>query len=162
MSPVASFLRGCSVLPCGLRELFTYSVFWVNLGLGSAGLLALPPSLPAAPTPAVQNPHREGSDLSGIARSQIDFTLISEKKHFLYSRTFLQVYIFFVLSAKYLYGLLEKEGRKKEKYQCERGALMSFHLDVPVGGDRTHNLRLCPAQESNPQPFGEWDITVTN
>ena len=69
---------------------------------------------------------------------------------------------FFVLSAKYLYGLLEKEGRKKEKYQCERGALMSFHLDVPVGGDRTHNLRLCPAQESNLQPFGEWDIAVTN
>ena len=113
MCPVPSFLRGCSILPCGLRALFTSPVFWVDPGLGRAGLLALPPTLPAAPTPAVQNPHREGSDLSGIARSQIDFTLISEKRHFLYSRTFLRVYIFFCALCK-IFVWIVRERREEE------------------------------------------------
>ena len=100
----------CSHVAC--EALCTSPVLRVDPGLGSAGLLALPPSLPAAPTPAVQNPHREGSDLSSVVRSQRECTLTNEKKHLLYSPTFLQVFVFFVLTAKYF--LIVRDRREGE------------------------------------------------
>ena len=49
-----------------------------------AGVLALPPSLPAAPIPAVLKPHMgEGFEVSIVARNLTDFTLSSVESCFL-------------------------------------------------------------------------------
>ena len=62
-----------------------------------------------------------------------------------------------------MFLLFVRERREeKDKYQCERGALIRLLLYVFVGGDRTRNLHLCPAQESDPQPFGAQDMALTN
>ena len=58
-------------------------MFWEDPALGRAGLLVVPWTLPTAPIPALQNPHREGFEVSSIARSLRDSTFISEEKHFL-------------------------------------------------------------------------------
>ena len=54
----------------------------------------------------------------------------------------------------------EEGGSKTER---DRETSIDSLLYVPLlTGDWTHNLDKCPDQESNPQPFGVQDDTLTN
>ena len=58
------------------------------------------------------------------------------------------------LKKDFIYLFLERwEGREKER---ERNIYWFPFVSTPTG-DRTHNLRMCPDQESNLWPFGLWD-----
>lgn len=78
------FFRVCSVLTYGLWVLLASPILGVDVVFSRVGLLALPCSLPAAPVPAVLNPHREVFVVAGLAKSLMGSTLVSEK-NILYS-----------------------------------------------------------------------------
>ena len=61
-------------------------------------------SLLTAPKAAVVNLHREGFEVTNVARSLIDFTFISEEKHF--------IYLFIYLFIRERGREVEREGEK--------------------------------------------------
>ena len=91
--PSPSFLRGCSVLICGLCTVcFSRFLGWSWTWQGWFTCTA--PYSPCCPHTCCIEP--SGKDLRSVVLLEvlIDFTLISEKKHFLFSLSFLQLYIF--------------------------------------------------------------------